>query len=95
MTLTETIKADTRAPCDCKSECDTVISAAQKAMADRDALIRDQKSEITDLGISLDTITKDRDSIKDSRDSWYHNPFVLIPIGLLVGGAGALYLDRK
>lgn len=80
---------------DCKEQCRKIVDAAKRTISDRDKLIEDQDKTIKDLGVSLNQIEKDRDSIRSSRDSWYHNPFILIPLGILVGGAGALYLERR
>lgn len=89
MTLSETTKSDP------VEDCHKIIDSAKKTIADRDRLIQDQDKAIRDLGISLETIEKDRDSNRNALNSWYHNPTILIPLSLLVGAGGILYLEHR
>lgn len=89
LTLSGTTKAD------CVSQCTQIIKTAQKALADKDQQISDLDKHIQDLNTELNTVTADRDADLKSKDAWYHNAFILIPIGLLVGGGYVLYLDRR
>lgn len=75
----------------CRLDCKAIISAAETEISALNTLVTDQKTEITDLHTSLGTIAKDRDSDKQSLSSWYHSPWVLIPVGVVIGG---IVVDR-
>jgi hypothetical protein len=80
---------------DCIRGCNVIISAAKVEIADLTKLTQDQDKTISDLQTSLNTVSADRDSDRKSLDAWFHNPFILIGAGLLIGGAGVLYLNGK
>ncbi len=79
----------------CKDDCKVIIDAAKVEISALKQLNADKDQTITDLHTSLDTIAKDRDSDRQSLSSWYHNPFILIPAGVLLGGVGAIYLEHR
>lgn len=78
----------------CISDCKAIVSAAKTEIADLTKVATDQGNTITDLKVSQDTITKDRDNARASLAAWYHSPFVLIPAGIVLGGAAVLVLER-
>ncbi len=79
---------------DCASACRSAITAADRVIADQQKEIESYKTEtdtltkrITDLNVSLnEKIHAD--------EAWYRNPFVIGAIGIIVGGAGVVYLKR-
>jgi archaellum component FlaC len=79
----------------CVSDCKIVIEAARKTIAARDLEISDLNKSVKDLGVEINTVSKDRDSWRDSEGAWYHNPFILVPLGVLAGGVGVLWLGHK
>jgi chromosome segregation ATPase len=78
-----------------KASCQKVISAAQAEIQDLNKLVSDEKQTVSDLQQSLNTVSADRDSDRKALSAWYHNPFILVGLGVLVGGAGVLYLQSK
>lgn len=78
-----------------KADCLDIITKIAQERADRDKLEADQVKTIQDQNGLINTVSADRDSAIKSRDSWYHNPFILVPVGILLGGAGILYLEHK
>lgn len=69
------------------NQADNVIREQQKSMNLQDKVIGDQFAE-------LDALKKELDLEKATRDSWYKNPWIMLGIGVLAGGAGAFTLSR-
>lgn len=74
--------------------CQEVIQAADKALqakqTELDACYKqvfNNKTQITDLSV---TVKQQNDELS----SVWHNPLILIPFSILVGGAAVLYLKR-
>ena len=78
-----------------KEDCKNIILKIAVERADRDKLENDLNKTILDQGTQLNTVTQDRDAAVRAKDAWYHNPLILIPAGILLGGAGALYLEHR
>lgn len=79
---------------DCKSDCERVISAADAALKARDGEIAAQKTAIDDLTNDLVATQARLNADTAELHAWYRNPFILIPLGVLVGGATTLYLKK-
>lgn len=80
---------------DCKSDCEKVISAADAAIKARDEQIQVQKNAIDHLSDDLRNTHADLDSANLALSAWYHNPYLLTTIGVLVGGLSVGYLLKK
>lgn len=80
---------------DCRSECITALNAADKVIADQQVEIDTYKTEVSSLQKSIEIDNQklvDRDQILAE---WYHNPIMIGLLGVLVGGAGAVYLQHR
>lgn len=80
---------------DCVSDCKKVIDAAKATIAARDTLINEQNVAISDLQSSLSHTRSDLDSSNSRLNAWYANPIIMIGLGILVGGAGVLYIEGR
>jgi len=78
-----------------KQDCQAIVSAAKAALAARDKTITDQGVEITDLQTALNTSRSNEAKDESSLDKWYHDPVITTVLGVILGGAGVLYLERK
>lgn len=79
---------------DCATDCRAALGAADKVINDQQREIelyktetQIQTKEIASLSVSLNEKTQEI-------GAWWHNPWVVGTLGILVGGAGALYLKR-
>ncbi len=78
-----------------KKDCQDLITKIAQERVDRDKLEADQVKTIQDQGMLINTVSADRDAAVKSKDSWFHNPFILVPAGVLLGGIGILYLEHR
>jgi hypothetical protein len=78
-----------------KADCQDIINKIATERADRDKYESALNKTIADQGTQLNTVTQDRDDAVKSKDAWYHNPFILVPAGILLGGIGVLYLEHR
>lgn len=83
------------ATADCSLSCKQALDAADKVIADLHKEVdiykhrdKDEVEQITSLSVSLNEENQ-------ALAAWYHNPFVIGTLGLLVGAAGATYLLKK
>lgn len=76
------------------TNCNDVIQACEKAI--------DAKNEqIIELGKGLDLITTQNVELRDivttqdkQLSAWYRNPFIMLGLGVIAGGATALVLSK-
>jgi hypothetical protein len=78
-----------------KADCKDIILKIGIERADRDKLESTLNKTILDQGTQLNIVTQDRDEAVKAKDSWYHNFFILVPAGILLGGVGILYLEHR
>lgn len=80
---------------DCKSDCKALTDKANKIIADQqltiDLFVQENK-KLQDLNLDL---TASLNDTQTQLSAWYHNPFIIGTLGLLVGAAGATYLLKK
>ncbi len=76
------------------SDCKQVIKTADKVIYDQHQQIetymelsKTQTNQIASLSVSLNDKNQEL-------SSWFHNPFVIGAIVIVVGGAGVLYLKK-
>lgn len=79
---------------DCRSKCSKALSAADKVIKDQQTELDLYKtkdnlevSQITDLQVQVTEGTS-------ALHAWYHNPFIMIGVGILVGGFAVGYLKK-
>lgn len=77
------------------SDCKDIIAAAKSAIAARDKEIQDQNTAIHDLESSLELSKSQTADAEIALTKWYHNPVVMTVLGIVVGGAGGVYLSHK
>lgn len=73
---------------DCKQDCEKVIQAAKSALSAKDDEIAQQSNSISNLQRLLSSANQRAEERDSELSSWYHNPFVLVVGGVLVGGLG-------
>lgn len=78
-----------------KADCQDIVTKINIERADRNKYEDTLNKTILDQGTQLNTVSADRDAAVKSKDSWYHNPLFLIPVGVLLGGAGVIYLEHR
>ena len=78
----------------CRKDCKIVIDAANAALRAKDDQISAQTNAITDLTNNLRDTQSRLDKDDSALSAWYHNPLILIGIGLVVGGTGGIYLSN-
>ncbi len=76
------------------SDCNKVVKLADKVIYDQHQQIetymelsKTQTDQIASLSVSLNDKSQEL-------SSWLHNPFVIGAIGIVIGGAGVLYLKK-
>lgn len=93
LTQTNLAQADCAADLQtCRTDCKKVIDAANAALKAKDDQLSAQNNAISDLSNNLRDTQSRLDSDNIALSSWYHNPIVLIGLGLIIGGAGGVYL---
>lgn len=78
-----------------------VIKDCENVLAQADTVIREQELQLSLQRVHIDNQLDELDQLhrelelqKAAKNSWYTNPWVMIGIGILAGGAGALTLSR-
>ncbi len=76
------------------SDCKQVIKTADRVIYDQHQQIetymelsKTQIDQIASLSVSLNDKNQ-------ALEAWYHNPFVILAIGIAVGGSGVIYLIK-
>ncbi len=76
----------------CKVDCQNALNAADKVIANlkeeisvRKQLVQKQDQAIADLSVSLNDKNQEL-------SSWLHNPFIMVTVGVLVGGIATAYV---
>lgn len=77
-----------------KVTCEQIISACDKALAERDKEIDLSGQTIKGLQGQNATLIKNNDSLRGSMGAWYRNPFVTVILGVAVGGIGYSLLKK-
>jgi len=78
-----------------KADCQDIVTKIAVERADRDKLESDQGKVIQDQNTQIAVVSADRDQVETDLGKWYHNPLFLVPISIVVGGIGALYLEHR
>lgn len=80
--ITSILTAPLRANADCKGDivvCDKALQATKKEVQLCDLAVKELRDETDALNASLQ-------SEQHKLEAWYHNPFILVALGMIAGG---------
>lgn len=77
-----------------KTTCNDVISACDKALADKQAQIDIRDQEMAQTNAMLNANAKEIDDLKRSNDAWYNSHTLWFFVGVAAAG-GSVYLLKK
>lgn len=80
---------------DCVHDCSVALDAADKTIHARDLTITTLEKSRDDLLKDNLNLREEKNRADASRTAWYHNPFVLVPLGIIGGVVLDRYLEKK
>lgn len=76
------------------SDCEMILGQADKVIKEQHRKMMLQQKLIDDQFDELDQLSKELELQKKTKDAWYKNPWLMIGLGVIAGGAGVLTLSR-